>query len=233
LIEKEQVAYYRNAVVVPELLTFIPIAFMVPFFPVLSRKYSVDKNAFMDTYRAGTKYLLFIIVPIVLFIFNYSEEIILLLFKEKYLLFVYASSIFNNALVASNLQNYWLLFSGLSCGLNILLNLFLIPLYGIEGAATATVISYGMFLLWGMILEKTRMFSIDIIINIVKPVIAGLIMFLFIIVLKQSLWISFLPAAVIYSGIFVILKGFGREDILFLKELLPRKYSIKYFNDDA
>jgi len=246
LLEKEQVAFYRNAVVIPELLTFIPIAFMVPFFPVLSKKFTLDKKAFLDTFRAGAKYLFFIVAPIVLYIYFYMEDIILMIFKEKYIpaigaativifseIFVYASSIFNNALVASNKQNYWLLFSGLSCITNIILNLFLIPRYGIEGAAMATVISYGLFLVWSLALKSTRELSIILMSNMPKPVISVLIMFLFITVFKQNLWISFLPAAGIYIGSFIIMKGFKKKDLLFLKELLPSKYSINYFKDDV
>jgi len=239
LVAKEQIGFYRNAVLIPEFLTFIPMAFMIPFFPILSKKYSQDRKAFLSTYYTGAKYLLFIIFPLVIFIFFYTENIILLIFKEKFIssisaariiifseIFVYSSGIFNNGLIASNRQNYLLLFSGLSCISNILLNLLLVPKYGIEGAAVATVISYGLFLLWSMFLKKTREFSIIVLKNSLKPLFAAGIMLGFLFVFKLNLWIALVPAAALYLLIFLILKGFDTSDLLFLKELLRGDFSI-------
>jgi len=233
---KEQVAYYFNATKIPELLTFIPIAFLTPFFPILSKKYTLNKEAFLETYKTGLKYLLFFIFPVVFFLFTYMEELILFVFKDKYAhsipaakilifseIFIYSQGIFNKALVSSNNQKSWLVLTGLSTLTNIIINLILIPLYGITGAAISTTISYSLFIVWGLFLKKTSIYSLIILKSYLKPLAAALVMFVIINYFDLSFWESILPAAAVYIVMLVILKGFNNQDLLFAKELFFKK----------
>ena len=57
-------------------------------------------------------------------------------------LFIFLGSVSNRWLVIRKQQRYWMINSGLGALANILLNLWMIPKWGIQGAAWATLISY-------------------------------------------------------------------------------------------
>ena len=221
---------------IPELLSFIPVAFMTPIFPLLAKKFEINREAFFKTYRTSLKYLLFFIVPSVCFIYFYMEEVITLFFSDKYIpsipaakivifseIFIFGAHVFNYSLISCNKQKLEFIFTVISGTLNIILNLILIPMYGIVGAAIATLISYGFFIVTGMIVSSVRRFSLIILQMVIKPVIAAVIMSFTIVYFDLNMWISLFVSSSIYLVIFLILKGFNKEDIRFIKELIPRR----------
>ena len=93
---------------------------------------------------------IFIALPISLF----SEEIILLFFKKEYInaaevlsihvwtgVFVFLGTAFGKFLIVEGYTNKVLFKTVLGATINFIINYFLIPIYGIRGAAIATFIS--------------------------------------------------------------------------------------------
>ncbi len=122
------------------------------------------------------RYSLLLMLPIVVFLFTFAEVFLGLLFGLEYisgatafrvllfgiLLYIVAQS--NNSLLSGigkpKIVMYITLFAA---GINILLNLFLIPLYSINGAALATTISYALaFILSFYSLRKEISLKIDL-----------------------------------------------------------------------
>jgi len=148
------------------------------------------------------KYLIVIYTFVSLVIFIYANEIVEILFSARYLssaapLKIY--SIFIFFLAISSFVSFVLDYSGLakirmilvatSAGLNVLLNLILIPKYGMIGAAWATQITYSplvMIYIW-LIAKHYQLLFFDIFKMLINIVTIGLIT-LVILYLFHSFW---------------------------------------------
>lgn len=107
---------------------------------------------------------------------------------------------------------------------NIILNVLLIPLIGIMGAAVATTISYILMLIICVyVTSKYLWFDIDLI-SILKFVIASFIMFVVVYLYSPETTIELIGLSFIGSFIYVIsifiLKGFNRKEIEVIQKTL-------------
>jgi len=240
MITSREVGLYRMGALIPAALSFIPMAFATPIFPILSKKYAVNKEVFFNVYKIMLKYLMFIVFPIITYLFIELEEIIELLIRlslgEDYRqsilpaqillfsqVFVFGLIGFSSGLVSSNNQRlnfFVILISAIS---NIILNLILIPRYGIQGAAYATLISYGLYIITALFIPKIRIFSIEIIRSFFKPGLAAAVMGIILYTLNMNMWLSLAAGFVLYLVIYFLLRGFNRQDYQFFYEIYPNK----------
>jgi len=157
LINTEAVGYYAVSAKLTELWGNITIILTQTFMPVILR--SKGKNNEEYLYRIQELYniLLKIAFWIAIIITIFAPEIILLLFGKTYsrsifilriyiwsILFVFLSNGSWSFFIANNLQklaSYRLIIGAV---FNITLNIVLIPIYGLVGAALATIISYSI-----------------------------------------------------------------------------------------
>ena len=170
ILDDEAVGFYAAAVKITEIWTFIPAAISYSLFPSIIKL----KTQGGEIYHKKLKYLielmlllaLFIIVPI----YFLSDEIILLLFGEEYYMsinvlkvhtwvgiFIFIGLPARKVLIAEDLQTYISYIAILALSLNIVLNSIFIPMYGIDGAVYATLISYafGSYFFYAFF-KKTR-----------------------------------------------------------------------------
>jgi len=220
-----EVALFVAASRIPEFLSFIPVAFNIPLSPILARKYILSKDAFFNVFGIVTKFLIIIAIPITLYFFFYMKDIILFLFRPEYIdsvlpaqimifsqLFIFISVILYSSLVASDKQKYQFFFIVSSGGLNLILNILLVPLFGIIGASISVIISYGIFLPIGIIHRNTREYVIIIIEKLIKPLIASIgIIMAFLIFRENYFWV--IPLGLLfYIVIFYFIKGLNEKD---------------------
>lgn len=155
LTNVSNVGLYNSAVPTSQLLYLFPATLMAMFLPILSSVYAKNnKDEFKTIYLAATRWTLIcnflIIIPLVVF----SKEFLSIVFGSEYIL---ASSALVVLLVGRFID--FLMLSGhnvlmsikktkivfvnnlVTAFLNILLNILLIPKFGIIGAAMATSIS--------------------------------------------------------------------------------------------
>ncbi|HAU8299890.1 TPA: oligosaccharide flippase family protein [Vibrio vulnificus] len=150
-----EVAKYAVASKISEVWYFLPAVFVNAFFPKLVE----IKNESKEKYRLvsnGIISLLFycgaIIAVIIYFI---SQEIIIVLFGYDYIesvkvlqihiwacLFIFMRSLVSKILIAEELYYMSLWSHGVGAIVNVILNFYLIPKFGIYGAAYATIVSY-------------------------------------------------------------------------------------------
>lgn len=247
IVTADDVGLFRIGSLIPAALSFIPIAFSTPIFPILSKKYTVNKEAFFNVYKIMLKYLMFIGFPIVCYLFIELEEIIELLIRlslrEDYLqsipvaqillfsqIFVFGFVGFNSGLLSSNNQRldfFVILISAIS---NIILNLILIPRYGIQGAAYATLVSYGLYIITALFIPKIRAFSIEIIRSFFKPGLASAIMGIILYILDMNMWLSLAAGFTLYLALHFLLRGFNRQDYQFFYEIYPNKLAAWLIN---
>lgn len=143
-------------------------------FPALSRFAKKEPSKFRETIEKSVTSLLLIGIPLVSGGIILAKEIMSLLFGNAYLssaitfqillitiLPVFPMALFNGAIFAFGEQKKLLYFSALGSVTNIILNYILISKFGINGAATATVLTqtFICFLMW-VSLKRINYFSL-------------------------------------------------------------------------
>ncbi len=170
MIGEKKLGYYSVSTKFTELWYFIPTAFATSFFPKLLEKFNFEKENYPKLCLKLFKLVFVISFSIAVFFTFFSELIIKFLFGIAYIqsvftlqisiwtgIFVFLGVVASNMLLIENLNKHNLNKSIQGLLLNVFLNIFLIPKYGINGAAVATLISqfyasYFYFLLY----KKTR-----------------------------------------------------------------------------
>ncbi|WP_328517200.1 oligosaccharide flippase family protein [Haladaptatus caseinilyticus] len=161
----KQVGYYRAALKLAEFLWFIPLALQTVFVHSTSELWSNDKTEKISKLAARTTRYTFLLTGImsiglaalanvavpVYFSSDFTPAITpLLLLLPGTLGFAVARPILAIAQGKGNLK-YPIIATGVAAGINLILNLILIPRFGMHGAAIATSMGYGsmfVFHLW-------------------------------------------------------------------------------------
>lgn len=131
---------------------FIPLALVAALYPKFSEYFANDRQKLALIYEQGIKYLLLIVMPIAIGIGILAKPIILSLYTPEYLnsvlplqillaglVFSYISFPIGAFLNACNRQATQTIIVFFVMILNIGLNLFLIPRYGVIGAAVSAL----------------------------------------------------------------------------------------------
>ena len=165
-----------------EIWYFIPSIFVTSFFPKLNHNYLNNKFLYYKNLLKLFKFLFKISFIISIIFFLFSNNIIEFLYGFEFLeaskalkisiftgIFVFWGVAAGNVLVIENLNKHNFLKSILSLLINIILNIFLIPKYGITGAAISTLIAqFFSSFLYFFFFKKTRHISLLMIQSIFK-----------------------------------------------------------------
>lgn len=149
-----EVGIYSAAVKISELLYFWPVILTIGFFPAISRYKDISVKIYHQRLQLLYTFLIWSSLFIAVFWVILSEKLILFLYGVEYsnassilqihvwgLVFVSMGVISNRWLVSESMTTRSLYRTLLGAIMNIILNIFLIPSYGINGAAIATLIS--------------------------------------------------------------------------------------------
>ncbi len=149
------VGIYNVAVPTAQLLYIIPSAFSTLFAPILTEAYRLgDKRNMQRIYSAVTRWNVYFNVPLLFIMVLFSPSIISLFFGTEYVSGYVAAGILSFAVITNSITvpATWVLITLgktktllcitlASAIANIILNILLIPKFGLEGAAFATLVS--------------------------------------------------------------------------------------------
>ena len=192
--------------------------FIFALFPALSKNYQSDREQYLRYMKKSTMYILCLAIPVFVIFFLGSDMIITLLYGSKFnesvrilqilsimIVFKFVNPLFANALTASGNQIKRTHIIVASFILNIILNIFLIPLYKIKGAAFSSlitevfitiVISLNLVKIGvGIFIEKksaVKLFLILLTILILSYYLKNLPLFVFIIIVFSIVFINYL-----------------------------------------
>ena len=232
----EHIAYYQAPYKLIFALQFVPIAIGSAIFPAFSKYFKDDKEKLKTTFLKSFVILSVIAIPLS-FVFTILAKEIILLVYPNYLqsvavLQIFAFSfffIFLNTPVgllvsACDRQKITTRNSFIAMITNLILNLVLIPIYDIRGAAMASLVSF--FILFSLNFieaKKTIDFSTSYLLkNLLKIIFSCIIMSVVIIFLKDKM--HFLLAATIGAIIYsLLIELFGVFRIKQILELLLKK----------
>jgi O-antigen/teichoic acid export membrane protein len=151
-----EVGFYNAALPTARILGVVSTAFTLVFLPVLSELHAKEERRKMSNLYIGvTKWMFMLLLPLVLLMVFFPTTVLYILFGSLYtkasiVLSILASGLVINylftttpACVLSTIgrTKFIGLAQGIAAVLNICLNYYLVPIYGIIGAAIATGIS--------------------------------------------------------------------------------------------
>ena len=226
------VGWYSAGFRLIDFLLFIPVVYAGAIFPVLAKFHISSKDLLKILYGKSFKYLLVISIPIVAGTSILAQEIILLLFQNSYsqsiialkiliwvIPFMFLINIFGVMFVSINKQNLMLKITFVVMILNIILNLIFIPLYSYVGTSIISVIT--------CVVESAICFYylssyIDIqVANLfLKPILASIIMSIYLYFVNLNLFLSIITATILYFGLLILFKTFNQEDYNIIKKLV-------------
>lgn len=196
----ERIAIYSMAGNLAFVLTMLSTALDVAFLPIISR--AVGKNQpqhIRSTTSTVQRWALLITIPAAIVMILFAAEILDVLYGEIYsagamvmaiLVFAFliksVLSTLSQVLAAMRLVFLELKIALVVAAINIVLNILLIPTYGIEGAAIATLAGFVTLLLLLTYYAK-KSFGFTFHPGIYKIVLAGLLAFLVVLIVKQPL----------------------------------------------
>ena len=231
-----EVAIFSAAYNIALALIFIPTVYINAIYPVLSRYYKEGKSGLRLLYERSFKYLYIIGLPISLGIFMLSDEIIGFLYGARYsissialrIISLYLFLKFINFLLGIVLssidkQNKRMLGQGITAGISILLNLLLIPLIGFVGAAISTLITeIFLFIIYYIFVSKSWYYY-NFLGILPKPIIAVIIMSLFIGFTNLNLIITIIASAAIYLSVLMVLRTLDKKDYEIIRKIFKNK----------
>jgi O-antigen/teichoic acid export membrane protein len=223
-----------------------PVAFI--FLPVATQFYA--KKSFTEMsllYEIFNKWIFSISLPFFGVLLFFPEVIITKLFGIEYMggalclkittlgyLSILLFGMNNVTLTASGLSMKQMLLSVFTIVLNVVLNILLIPKYGMNGAAVATALSLTVFnVLSSMVLcryAKVHPFSLAFFKTVFAAIISGMLFFLIAQNIKLTLYhIPFYLILFTFSYFFflIIFRAINKYDLIIL-DLIERKTGIHF-----
>lgn len=227
------VGWYNAAYKLMEALIFIPAVYTTSIFPFLSSMYVTSKKPIITAYEKSFKYLILLSLPIAVGTTLLADQIILLIYKEAFvesilalqiliwvLPFTFLNYILGSLLTSINKQYTVLKITILVLIINVGLNLVLIPQFSYLGAAAVTVISDAIAVILSFYVASQLVSKIKVHKVVLKPILACVIMGLFIVFVKMNLFAIIIISAAIYFTVLITIKTFTHEDYTLFKQIL-------------
>lgn len=181
IIDQKAVGFYDAAVRIAELWYFLPGIITASLFPALVNAHTHDAHAYSIRISRLYSLLFWLAFGITVTIILLAPLIVQILYGPEYgnsirILQLYVGgtipifliSVMNQHLIAEKASRILFSSSLLGMSTNVLLNILLIPSYGVHGAAFATLVSYACIPLTLFLFKKTRRHGIVMLTSIIK-----------------------------------------------------------------
>lgn len=223
---------------------FIPMAFAAAAFPAMSAYFVSDKTMLRKTFERVLFYLAIIAMPVAFGIFSLAEPVILKLYGASYaasvlplqvaiftVIFIFLNYPIGSLLNATDRQMTNTAIMGVCMGLNVVLNVILIPRFSYLGAAISAVISHALLFTIGLIfagriVDYNKKFIFSALFKIVLS--AGVMSAAIIYLRPYVYWIFLVPiGAVIYFGLLFLIHGMEVRDVKNIFKALKKEEAVE------
>lgn len=238
VMDEKALGLYAAAVKVVEIPNFIPTSLLSVIYPVMSASYAASHMEFNKLCEMAFKYMSILSLPLAFGIAMLSGSILELIYGRDFseaavplsclsvsIVFVFLGSLHSNILMARGLQSYLAFFTFYGACLSGVLYVWLIPRFGVYGAALATSISYSGFgMLPQFLIKQTRSITVNYYKSIVKALPASLLMSLFIFLFKDNnLYLVVLLSVAVYVISLLLTKAVNVTELKYFISLLGIK----------
>ena len=170
MLGEREVGLYSAAVRISELWYFIPSIITSSLFPSIINAKKISEKLYYTRLQRLYTLMVWLAIAIALPMTFLSDWLVILLYGEAYReagfvlmihiwagVFVFLGVASESWLISENLQRISFYRAFLGAGINVILNFVLIPIYGLIGAAIATVIAQAMAVfVFDSLSKKTR-----------------------------------------------------------------------------
>lgn len=228
---KAEVGIYAAAVNLSQPFSVFALAFMSAMAPMITR-FLDQPNRFERLYHDSFRLMNSVAIPLAVMGTLLSEHLIGILYHVGYSeaslpfsillwgnVFVFMGIVNNKLLIITHKQSLDLLFTFVSLIVNLVLNFFLIPRYGIEGAAIASLLAYATGPILGYFIPASHPYSEKMFITSIRPAIASLMMGLVVYPLRHHVISAFVLGGIVYILILRLVRGIHAQDWELLKSL--------------
>ena len=239
-----EVGIYNAVLPTAELIKMPTVIFASIFMPVITELYARGKYAdIKNTYSAVTKWILALAFPAFLLMALFSDDVIKILFGTEYVIGAEALTILSFGFLISTVfartSSIIVVFGRtritMSCYLtgsvaNFCLNFYLIPIFGVNGAAMATASSLiflgALYFIFSYRISKMQPFKP----NHLKPIFSSIIaVFIVYLVTKYLIGISFFVLVAmlfvffaLYFLLLLLMKSFDDNDLMIMRAIDQR-----------
>jgi len=235
------VGIYNAALPTARLVQTIPGLFAVIFMPVISELFSRGRyEDIKDMYSIVTKWILSLVIPAFLLMVLFAPSVLRIFFGAEYTegaaalailtigyLFISLFGLTDPILEAYGRTKVTMGCHFLTAAINVVLNLYLIPIYGITGAALATGSSFAVrsFILFAFVYRIAKMQPFRL--SHLKPFLTSIFAVLIVYgITKYFIGPSFFVLIgmlfafiVIYFFLLLLVKGFEEEDLMIMRAI--------------
>lgn len=215
-------------------LQIIPLSAIVSLFPLFSRLAENDVQMLKTVQSAISKSLFLISIPMIIILFIFAEDIMVLIFGEKFapaamamrlqvlgLGIFFLNTKFEALFVCLNRRKGLLMFTGAMLAASVVLNAIFIPEYGYMGASLASVISQAVPLLLAvyMLFDVTSR-KMRVVIFTSVAVFMGACLLVFV-SYESGRFVNLVVPVLLVLFVFITLQ-FSRQETSYLKRMLSR-----------
>ncbi len=208
-------------------------SFTTAVFPYISRLYVDSRDAFHQVSEQSVKFILAAILPAVLCISIFADQIVLFLFHTQYaesgpilrllawlLIPQFLNPFLSRVLYARGQQGRSLVVSVVGLTTFLSIAFYLIPNFAARGAAWTTMISYYAALACYIAYATVGTNRRSIVIILVRQTAAAVVLCLGLMLMKHTQMLTLLAAsAVLYAAMLVVLRIVTLNDFKLLKQL--------------
>ena len=234
------VGLYSASYKIIQAVNLFALTLAIPFYPAFSRLAKISSERLLASYEKSFKFLCVFSIPLATGITLFSHNIIGTFFGQEFLpaapalkilswtiFFIFPTSFYIYLFTAMGKQRLYTICTGTCLGINILLDLLLIPSYNYIGASIATLISEAILFMVGLYLLQKEGYRVFLVRLLWKPVTGSLIMGFFLYQVETStipwLLMKAVSGGIIYTVVILLLQTFSREEITLIKESIGLK----------
>ncbi|NQV08824.1 polysaccharide biosynthesis C-terminal domain-containing protein [Candidatus Woesearchaeota archaeon] len=195
-------------------------------------------------FNAMFKYDLMFVLPAIVGLFVMREQVITLISGPNYLigastigililspLFVSLATLFQNNLLLRSKTKTMAIIYIFGAVLNILLNMFLIPKYGIDGAAISTTISYFLMLFMSYVVSRKQILWNYGFLKIFRIIFASAFMGVIVYSINPQIYltkiITIVVGVVVYVVLLFLFRVFSKKEYSIMNHFLPKFLKLK------
>ena len=234
MVNDQVTGWYSAAYRLVDVVNYIPFLIVTAILPPMARSSKKDKELLRDIFNRSLRYLIILAAPIGLGTYLLAPRIIQFVYGEgfsnsasalKILIWaevvVFVNFLGGQLLNVIDKQNAYTKIIGITAGVNILLNVILIPKYTYIGASVATLLCEVVVFI--LIYQTIRRFFIKV--NLLpllwRPILGSIGMGIIILNIDfLPLWYAVPIGAISYFLLFFLLGGFNEHDKETLTDIL-------------
>lgn len=227
----EVVGWYNAAYKIIWFIFMLGGLYIVTIFPVISKFYKESSEKLQILLSLSAKLMITIGLPlgvggvilgkpIIRFFYGieYDNGIIAFQILIWYVSISLICMVYANSLLACNREKKYAIGVTLAAATNLILNIFLIPPFGLMGAAIATVAAEGTLFIYAYS-EFQKVKRVKFKRYLLKPLFGASLMGIFLYLnLNRNIFLLIFSGVVIYIAVLFLLGGISKEELVLIKQ---------------